>query len=62
MENILIANKDRRVKTTMEILNGVKYIKMAGLEEYFLNKVYFLIRHKQPFLDLQNKRERNFQF
>jgi len=31
--------KDERMKTTTEILNGIKYIKMSGWEEAFLDKV-----------------------
>lgn len=31
--------KDDRMKLTNEIMNGIKYIKMSGSEEYFLQKV-----------------------
>ena len=31
--------KDERMKLSTEILNGIKYIKMSGWEEAFLEKV-----------------------
>jgi len=31
--------KDERMKVSTEILNGIKYIKMSGWEEAFLQKV-----------------------
>ena len=34
-----MGKKDERIKLTNEILNGVKYIKMSGWEDYFLRKV-----------------------
>lgn len=34
--------RDERMKLTTEILNGIKFIKMNGWEEYFLQKVFFL--------------------
>lgn len=35
----IMENSDERMKKTTEILNGIKYIKMAGWEETFLKKV-----------------------
>ena len=31
--------RDDRMKVSNEILNGIKYIKMGGWEEFFLKKV-----------------------
>jgi len=33
--------KDQRMKVTTEILGGIKQIKMAGWEQFFLEKVAF---------------------
>jgi len=34
--------KDDRMAVATEILNGIKYIKMAGWEKAFLQKVFLL--------------------
>ena len=31
--------KDDRMKVANEILNGIKYVKMSGWEEHFMQKV-----------------------
>jgi len=35
--------KDERMKLSTEILNGIKYIKLSGWEEAFLEKVISFI-------------------
>jgi hypothetical protein len=37
-----MAAKDSRVKRTNEIFNGIKYIKMCGSENQFMDIVYFI--------------------
>jgi len=34
-----MATKDERMKKTAEVLNGIKYIKMCGLETKFIDSV-----------------------
>ena len=36
-----MAAKDERMKKTAEVLNGIKYIKMCGLETKFIDSVSF---------------------
>lgn len=36
-----MGKRDERMKLTTEILNGIKFIKMNGWEDYFLTKVIF---------------------
>jgi len=38
-----MVKKDERMKITTEILNGIKYIKMSGWEQAFLQKVNFFV-------------------
>ena len=38
-----MVKKDERMAGTTEILNGIKYIKMSGWENAFLQKVFILI-------------------
>lgn len=35
--------KDERMKVMNEIVNGIKFIKMNGWEEYFLTKVILAV-------------------
>lgn len=37
----MMAKKDERMKVTTEMLNGVRYIKMSGWEQAFLQKVIY---------------------
>ncbi len=42
LQKLVMTKRDERMKVTTEILNGIKFIKMNGWEEYFLKKVNFL--------------------
>lgn len=37
-----MAKKDERMKSTGEIMGGIKYIKMSGWEDAFLEKVQLI--------------------
>jgi len=39
IQTTMMKEKDERMKATTEILNGIKYIKMSGWENIFLEKV-----------------------
>jgi len=39
LQGNLMKKKDERMKTTIEVLNGIKYIKMSGWEQAFLDKI-----------------------
>lgn len=39
MQKQVMQKRDERMKFTNEIVNGIKFIKMSGWEEIFLQKV-----------------------
>lgn len=42
-QKAVMKKKDERMKLSTEILNGIKYIKLSGWEEAFLEKVISFI-------------------
>ena len=39
LQEVIMKRKDRRIKLLNEVLNGIKYIKMSGLEDAFIKKI-----------------------